>query len=346
MVPVNQWIKIKAPATVANMVCGFDILGFAVNNPYDEMEMRLVHLAAGQSSITIINMDDYNLPTDPEKNVAGAALLAMIEEYTANSIIEKSLASDSTENTSTTSSSLTENELVDFSKIGFEVKINKRIKPGSGVGSSAASSAGAVVGANYLLGNPFSKDDLVRFAMNGEKVASGVKHADNIAPCIHGGVTLVRSIFPLEVIALPSPTLFVTIVHPQIEVRTADARSILKQNVQLKDAIKQWGNIAGLVAGLMKGDYDLIGRSLEDVIIEPVRSILIPGFDDLKKACTAAGALGGGISGSGPSIFFLSKEKETALAVEQEMKKIYEGLGLAHHTYVTTINQEGVTIEK
>ncbi len=334
MVPLNQWIKIKAPATVANMVCGFDILGFAVNNPYDEMEMRLVNRAAGQASITIINIDDYNLPTDPEKNVAGAALLAMIEEYTANSIIEKSFADDATQT-----------GLVDFSTIGFEVKINKLIKPGSGVGSSAASSAGAVVGANYLLGNPFTKDDLVRFAMNGEKVASGVKHADNIAPCIHGGVTLVRSIFPLEVIALPSPTLFVTIVHPQIEVRTADARSILKQNVQLKDAIKQWGNIAGLVAGLMKGDYDLIGRSLEDVIIEPVRSILIPGFDDLKKACKAAGALGGGISGSGPSIFFLSKEKETAIAVEKEMKKLYEGLELAHHTYVTTINQTGVEIE-
>ncbi len=334
MVPLNQWIKIKAPATVANMVCGFDILGFAVNNPYDEMEMRLVNRAAGQASITIINVDDYNLPTDPEKNVAGAALLAMIEEYTANSIIEKSFADDATQT-----------GLVDFSTIGFEVKINKLIKPGSGVGSSAASSAGAVVGANYLLGNPFTKDDLVRFAMNGEKVASGVKHADNIAPCIHGGVTLVRSIFPLEVIALPSPTLFVTIVHPQIEVRTADARSILKQNVQLKDAIKQWGNIAGLVAGLMKGDYDLIGRSLEDVIIEPVRSILIPGFDDLKKACKAAGALGGGISGSGPSIFFLSKEKETAIAVEKEMKKLYEGLELAHHTYVTTINQTGVEIE-
>jgi len=331
MVPINQWIKIKAPATVANMVCGFDILGFAVNNPYDEMEMRLVTRAADQAAITIINMDDFNLPTDPEKNVAGAALIAFIEEYTANSIIEKSLG--------------TESKLIDFSKIGFEVKINKLIKPGSGVGSSAASSAGAVVGANYLLGNPFSKDDLVRFAMNGEKVASGVKHADNIAPCIYGGVTLVRSIFPLEIVALPSPNLFVTIVHPQIEVRTADARSILKQNVQLKDAIKQWGNIAGLVAGLMKGDYDLIGRSLEDVIIEPVRSILIPGFDDLKKACKAAGALGGGISGSGPSIFFLSKEKETALAVEQEMKKLYEGLALAHHTYVTHINQKGVEIE-
>ncbi|MEK0422668.1 MAG: hypothetical protein RLZ95_578, partial [Bacteroidota bacterium] len=264
----------------------------------------------------------------------------LIEEYTANSIIEKSLS----EEYEITSDSAAKNDLIDFSIIGFEVKINKLIKPGSGVGSSAASSAGAVVGANYLLGNPFSKDDLVRFAMNGEKVASGVKHADNIAPCIHGGVTLVRSIFPLEIVALPSPTLFVTIVHPQIEVRTADARSILKQNVQLKDAIKQWGNIAGLVAGLMKGDYDLIGRSLEDVIIEPVRSILIPGFDDLKKACKAAGALGGGISGSGPSIFFLSKEKETALAVEQEMKNLYEGLGLAHHTYVTTINSTGVEI--
>ena len=270
MVPINQWIKIKAPATVANMVCGFDILGFAVNNPYDEMEMRIVTRAQGQAAITIINIDDYNLPTDPELNVAGAALLAMIEEYTAHSSSDKTL--------------------VDFSTIGFEVKINKLIKPGSGVGSSAASSAGAVVGANYLLGKIFSKDDLVRFAMNGEKVASGVKHADNIAPCIFGGVTLVRSIFPLEIVALPSPELFVTIVHPQIEVRTADARSILRQKVLLKDAIKQWGNIAGLVAGLMKSDYDLIGRSLEDVIIEPVRSILIPGFDALKLSCKQAGA--------------------------------------------------------
>ncbi len=324
MVPSNQWIKIKAPATVANMVCGFDILGFAVNNPYDEMEMRLVARAAGQASITIINIDEFSLPTDPEKNVAGAALLAMIEEYKANSI--------------------NKNTWIDFSTIGFELKINKFIKPGSGIGSSAASSAGAVVGANYLLGNPFSKDDLVRFAMNGEKVASGVKHADNIAPCIFGGVTLVRSIFPLEIVALPSPELFVTIVHPQIEVRTADARSMLKQNVQLKDAIKQWGNIAGLVAGLMKGDYDLIGRSLEDVIIEPVRSILIPGFDELKMACKAAGALGGGISGSGPSIFMLSRTSEIAIAVEQEMHELYAEMNLPHHTYVTTINQTGVEI--
>jgi len=316
----NQWIKIKAPATVANMVCGFDILGFAVNSPYDKMEMRWMTRAENEPSITIINIDNYNLPTDPEKNVAGAALIAFLEEYE-----EKQNSSSS-------------------SKIKFEVKINKLIKPGSGVGSSAASAAGAVVGANYLVGNIFSKDDLVRFAMNGEKLASGVKHADNIAPCIFGGVTLVRSIFPLEIIALPSPTLHVTIVHPQIEVRTSDARSILRQQVLLKDAIKQWGNIAGLVAGLMKSDYDLIGRSLEDVIIEPVRSILIPGFDALKLACKQVDALGGGISGSGPSIFMLSKTKEIAIAVEKEMKQLYDGIGLPHHTYVTSINQTGVEI--
>ena len=313
MVPIHQWIKIKAPATVANMVCGFDILGFAVCDPYDEMEMRLVPRAENVPAITIINIDEYNLPTQPEKNVAGAALLALLEESPK--------------------------------EFGFEVKINKLIKPGSGVGSSAASSAGAVVGANYLLGNIFSKDDLVRFAMNGEKVASGVKHADNIAPCIHGGVTLVRSIFPLEIITLPSPQLYVTIVHPQIEVRTSDARSILRQQVLLKDAIKQWGNIAGLVAGLMKSDYDLIGRSLEDVIIEPVRSILIPGFDELKKQCKEAGALGGGISGSGPSIFMLSKNKEIAFLVQAKMKALYDSIGLPHHTYVTTINPAGVEIE-
>jgi homoserine kinase len=284
------------------------------------MEMRWMTRAENEPRITIINIDNYNLPTDPEKNVAGAALIAFLEEYE-----EKQNSSSS-------------------SKIKFEVKINKLIKPGSGVGSSAASAAGAVVGANYLVGNIFSKDDLVRFAMNGEKLASGVKHADNIAPCIFGGVTLVRSIFPLEIIALPSPSLHVTIVHPQIEVRTSDARSILRQQVLLKDAIKQWGNIAGLVAGLMKSDYDLIGRSLEDVIIEPVRSILIPGFDALKLACKQAGALGGGISGSGPSIFMLSKTKEIAIAVEKEMKQLYDGIGLPHHTYVTSINQTGVEI--
>lgn len=303
-------VSVHSPATVANMVCGFDVLGFAVNDPYDEMHIRFTD----EPGITIINEDEYNLPTEPALNVAGAALLAMLEEV---------------------------NE-----PIGFELRICKHIKPGSGVGSSAASAAGAVVAANRLLNDRFTKEDLVRFAMNGEKVASGVKHADNIAPCIYGGVTLIRSIFPLDIIALTAPPLFVTIVHPQIEVRTSDARGILKQQVLLKDAIRQWGNIAGLVAGLLKSDYELIGRSLEDVLIEPVRSILIPGFNQVKQQSKEAGALGGGISGSGPSIFMLSKDESTAKAVEEQMHNIYERLGLEHHTYVTTINQTGVKFSK
>lgn len=301
-------IKIHSPATVANMVCGFDVLGFAVNDPFDIMYIELAH----EPGITIINEDDFNLSTDPLQNVAGAALMALMEAY------EK--------------------------PIGFTLHINKQIKPGSGVGSSAASSAGAVVGANALLGNLFSKDDLVRFAMNGEKLASGVKHADNIAPCIYGGVTLIRSVFPLDIVKLTVPDLYVTIVHPQIEVRTADARSILKQQILLKDAIKQWGNIAGLVAGLQQGDYDLIGRSLEDILIEPTRSILIPAFDQVKNISKELGALGGGISGSGPSIFMLSKTEQTAKAVQVAMNQIYDSIGLSCHTYVTTINTNGIQL--
>ncbi len=300
-------IKILAPATIANLVCGFDILGLAINHPQDEMELSLTD----SRKIEIKHIDDYNLPTQPEKNVAGAALQALLDEY--------------------------ENK-----NIGFELTINKIIKPGSGLGSSAASSAGAVVGANYLLNNYFSKQDLVRFAMNGEKIASGVKHADNITPCIYGGVTLIRSIFPLDIIPLTAPPMYVTVVHPQIEVKTSDARQILRKEVQLKDAIKQWGNIAGLVAGFLQNDYDLISRSLEDVIIEPIRSILIPGFAEIKKQCKEAGALGGGISGSGPSVFMLSKEESTANSVEQIMKNIYDKIGVEYHTHVTTINNEGV----
>jgi len=303
-------VKIHSPATIANLVCGFDILGMALNHPRDEMELSL----RDEPGIRIKHIDGYNLPLEAEKNVAGAALLALLDEYGKNT--------------------------------GFDVTINKVIKPASGLGSSAASAAGAVVAANHLLNNFFSKEDLVRFAMNGEKLASGVKHADNVAPCIYGGVTLIRSIFPLDIISLTAPPLYVTVVHPQIEVKTSDARQILRKEVQLKDAIKQWGNIAGLVTGLLKNDYDLISRSLEDVIVEPIRSILIPGFDETKQQCKEAGALGGGISGSGPSVFMLSKEEDTAKNVEQLMKDIYNKIGVEYHTHVTTINFEGVTLSE
>lgn len=301
-------VKISAPATVANLVCGFDILGMALNDPSDIMEVSLLD----EPTIRIKHADDYGLPVEPAKNVAGAALLALQEACR--------------------------------DKIGFEVTIDKRIKPGSGLGSSAASSAGAVVAANHLLGNIFSKEDLVRFAMNGEKVASGVKHADNLAPCIYGGVTLIRAILPLDIIPLSAPPLHVTVVHPQIEVKTSDARQILRKEVQLKNAIMQWGNIAGLVTGFLKNDYGLIGRSLEDVIIEPVRSILIPGFDEVKINSKEAGALGGGISGSGPSIFMLSQEEKTAREVEKIMKNVFQNIGVEYKTYVTTINYEGARV--
>ena len=165
-----------------------------------------------------------------------------------------------------------------------------------------------------------------------------------MAPCIYGGITLVRSVFPLDIISLASPDLYVTVVHPQIEVKTADARQILRKEVQLKNAIRQWGNIAGLVTGILKNDIPLIGRSLEDVIIEPVRSILIPGFEQVKTLSKEAGALGGGISGSGPSIFMLSENESVAKKVEAVMQEIYNGIGIEYKTYVTTINPHGVKI--
>lgn len=301
-------VTIHCPGTVANLVCGFDILGMALKAPYDVMEVKLLD----EPKVIIHNRDTFNLPTDPEKNVAGVVFLAVMEKVGSN--------------------------------IGFEVTMEKHIKPGSGLGSSAASAAGAAVAANHLLGNIFSTDELVQFAMWGEKLASGVKHADNITPCIMGGVTLIRSIHPLDIVPLAAPDLFVTVVHPLIEVRTSDARQILKEKVLLKDAIRQWGNIAGLVTGFIRNNHELIGRSLEDVIIEPVRSILIPGFDEVKLKCKEAGALGGGISGSGPSIFMLSKEEATAKEVEAVMQSIYTRIGIEYNTYVTTINKNGVAV--
>ncbi|HLA59371.1 MAG TPA: homoserine kinase [Puia sp.] len=302
-------ITVHAPATVANLVCGFDVLGLCLSEPYDIMRLRLLD----KRQVIIRTSDNFPLPMDPALNTAGAPLLEML------AVLKQD--------------------------VGFEVNITKQIKPGSGIGSSAASAAGAVVAANELLGNIFTNEELVRFAMFGEKVASGVKHADNIAPCIYGGVTLIRSIFPLDIIPISSPPLFVSVLHPQIEVRTSDAREILRKEVLLKDAIRQWGNIGGLVAGLMKGDYELIGRSLEDVIIEPVRSILIPGFDIIKSECKSAGAIGGGISGSGPSIFMLSRDDQTAQKVAGVMKSVYDRIGVSYHIYVTTVNTRGVVVK-
>lgn len=301
-------ILISSPATVANLVCGFDILGLALDAPSDKMLIRKTTVPG----IKLIHKDKFDLPEDPKKNVIGAALHALLSETDG--------------------------------KIGFEIESTKSIKPGSGIGSSAASAAGVVVGANQLLKEKFSREDLVRFAMCGEELASGAKHADNIAPCIYGGITLIRCSKSLDIITLQAPPLWVTIFHPQIEVKTSYARQILRNQISLKEAIVQWANIAGLVSGLLQKDYGLISRSLVDVIAEPARSILIPGFSELKTAGMMAGALGGGISGSGPSVFMLSPDKKTAQGVEQAMNLVYSTIGLPYQTHISSINQEGVKI--
>ena len=209
-----QEVSVLAPATVSNVVCGFDCLGFALEKPFDEMTVRKIP----DRTVRIINRDDFNLSADPEKNVAGVTLLAILAAIDA-----------------------------DF---GFEVEITKHIKPGSGIGSSSASSCGAAVAANRLLGDRFSKLELVDFAMEGEKLASGERHADNVAPSIFGGFTLVRSTDPLDIVLLDFPQLFATVIHPQIEIKTSEARAILPKEVPLKTAIRQWGNLGSLVAGL------------------------------------------------------------------------------------------------
>jgi len=303
-------ITVLAPATVANVVCGFDCLGFALREPCDEMTLRLID----EKTVKIKHLDEFNLPSEPEKNIAAVALLAILAEIEEN--------------------------------IGFEVEITKNIKPGSGIGSSSASAVGAVVAANKLLGDRFSPLELAEFAMKGEQIASQGRHADNVAPCLFGGFTLVRSVEPLDIVALEFPEMFVTVIHPQIEIKTSEARKILPTEIPLKSAIQAWSNVGALVAALSKGDYGLIARSLEDFIVEPVRKKLIPHFDRLKSESLTAGALGGGISGSGPSVFMLSENLETAHKVENVMREIYSQTAIDFNTYVTKINPEGVKILK
>jgi len=302
-------IKIFCPATIANLSCGFDVLGLCLDNVGDEMVIR----KSTQKGIRITKIIGADLPLETENNVAGVAGLALLETI--------------------------------YSDFGFEIEIYKNIKAGSGIGSSAASSAGAVFGINALLGYPYSTKDLVQFAMQGEKLACGNAHADNVAPALLGGFTLVRSYSPLDIIKIESPSeLYATVVHPQIELKTSDARSVLKQTVSLKSAIMQWGNVGGLIAGLYTHDYDLIGRSLHDEIVEPLRSVLIPGFDLIKQAALENGALGSGISGSGPSIFALSKGKDTAEKIAKAMSAVYEAINLPYEIHVSKVNSEGVKI--
>ncbi len=302
-------IKIFSPATVANVACGFDVLGFCLDTIGDEMVIRKTE----QKGIKITKIEGYDLPFEAEKNVAGVSALAMYDALQPD--------------------------------CGFEIEIYKNIKPGSGIGSSSASAAGSVFGMNELLGRPLDKTKLTYYAMKGEALASQCEHADNLAPAIFGGFTLVKSASPLQILELPTPSdLFATLIHPQIEIKTSESRAILPKEIPLSNAIAQWANVGSLVHALHTSDYNLIKDALHDVVIEPYRKQLIPHFDDVKKAALEAGALGCAISGSGPSIFMLSKSEATAKAVENAIRNVYSTTDILFETYVSKINTEGIRV--
>ena len=302
-------IKVFAPATVANVGCAFDILGFALQNVGDEMIFR----KTDKPGIKIISKGLGNLPTEPEKNVAGVVAIEMLK-----------LNSES---------------------YGLEIEINKLINPGSGMGSSAASASGAAFGINKLFGWNYNAHELVHFALQGEKLASGAVHADNVAPAITGRFALIRCHNPLDMVVIDSPDdLYCTIIHPQIEIKTIEARKILPKQITLENAVTQWGNIAGLISGLYQSDYELISRSLADVIVEPVRADLIPRFYKLKNAALEAGALGCSIAGSGPAVFAFSKGEKIADEVKNAFNDVFSETGIDFNLFVSKIGNQGSRI--
>ncbi|MDH5825495.1 homoserine kinase [Sphingobacterium faecium] len=303
-------VRVFAPATVANMICGFDILGFALEEPGDEVVMRKTNKSG--VVITKITGDDGRLPLDTNQNTVSACVQFLLQHL----------------------------DLQD--QVGVEIELHKHMPIGSGLGSSAASTVAGLYAINKMLGDPLSKDELLPFCVEGERLACGHGHADNVAPSLFGGITLIRGNDPLDLIPLPVPQeLIAAVVFPQVDVPTRDARQLIKEKILLKDAVIQWGNIAGLVAGLFKEDYDLIARSMKDVLIEPTRAILIPQFYEMKQIALENGALSFGISGSGPSVVAFTRDRDKA---KQIVDKIQAHLGLADiesFGYVSGVNIQG-----
>jgi homoserine kinase len=305
----REEIKVFGPATVSNVGPGFDLLGFALESPGDEIIVR----RNGTSRLVLYDQSGCKLPTDPELNVAAVAVSSLLRELHSNE--------------------------------GFDLVFTRKIPPGSGVGSSAASCVAAVVGINELLGSPFDTADLVPYAMEGEKVASGSTHADNIAPALLGGITLIRGYDPIDIKHITYPDdLWCAVIHPHLEIMTAESRKMIPQTVPLETALKQCGNLAGLVAGLMSGDYPLIGRSVNDLFAEPYRTHQLPDFAALKASSLEAGSVGTGLSGSGPSVFSLCRGEEMATGVGEVMKKHFTARGIESRVYISRISQAGCKI--
>jgi homoserine kinase len=304
-------VKAFAPATVANVSCGFDILGFAIDAMGDTVELML----KDEPGICVVSIegDEGRLPLDVAKNTCAVAIQAMLDELGINP--------------------------------GIDILLKKGLPLGSGMGSSAASAVAALVAANELLGNPFVKKDLLPFAIAAEKVACGAGHADNVAPSLLGGFVLIRDYHPLDVIKLHVPDeLYCTLLHPHFELNTADSRSVLRDQIPMKVSTIQSGNVAGFIAGLYQEDYDLISRSLKDVIAEPYRAVLIPGFYEIREKLKEAGVLGMGISGSGPTLFALSKGAETSAKIALAAEEIYQTIGLEVDIYFSKINTQGAYV--
>jgi homoserine kinase len=304
----SKSIKVIVPATVSNVGPGFDIMGFAINTTVEEMVVRLTDRP--EIRIRKITGTDKLLPLDIKKNTATVALIHMLTKLKM--------------------------------KIGVELEIKKKIISGSGLGSSAASAVAAPFALNELLDRPFNKHELMEFSLLGEEIASGSIHADNVAPCLFGGFVLIRGYYPTDIIQILSPQkLFCTILHPQFEIKTSEARGLIKKKLSLRDVITQTGNAAGLIAGLLKSDYGLIKRSMYDLIAEPARATLIPGFHEIKESAMNAGSIGCSISGSGPAIFAFSMSQEVADKIGRAMKKISSKYIQKNIVYVSPINRTG-----
>jgi len=307
-------VRVFAPATVANVAVGFDILGFAINRPGDEIVARLNPDIKGIKIVAITGTGDKVLPYELMENTAGVAAYTLLKHLGKEDL-------------------------------GIELEVHKKMPFGSGLGSSAASAAGAVVAVNELLGAPLSRESLLYFSVLGEEVADGSFHADNVAPSLVGGITLIRSNESLDIHHLPVPkNLQVAVVHPDIEILTRDARAVLSDTISLKKAIRQTGSLASFITALYTNDLPLLGRSLEDHIVEPQRKQLIKGFDDVKKAALDRGALGCSISGAGPSVFALCDSGYLAQAAGQGMQEAFALHGVSSQLYVSPINQDGVVI--
>ncbi len=301
-------VKAFAPATVANVSCGFDILGFAIDAMGDTVEL----VRKDEPGLTVVSIegDEGRLPYEVEKNTCAVAIQAMLDEY--------------------------------GEQVGMDIYLKKGLPLGSGMGSSAASAVAALVAANRLLGDPFEKKALLPFAIAAEKAACGAGHADNVAPSLLGGFVLIRDYHPLDVIKLHVPDgLYCALLHPHFELKTSDSRSVLRDQISLKHSTIQSGNVAGFIAGLYQEDFDLISRSLKDVIAEPYRAVLIPGFYEMREALKSIGALGMGISGSGPTLFALSKGSEKADEIRKAAEEIYQKVGLGVDVYFSAINTRG-----